>query len=208
MAAINRFVRRHRRALAFALAFLGVLIGLSALRTRPQTRPLVAFYEDWAASGDARAPRYHRISGSGSVEDIRDRALAAPVIEAKGGVSQTLSVDVADGHFLAVSKRDGDLGDFVFTWTAPSPVGPWTPHRGIAAPFEDSSGILRYAPLAHPEIALASGRLLVSISRNTSDFERLLTDPTSGRPVFAEIPWPDRAAATADTAPSGPAGTR
>ena len=42
-----------------------------------QTRPLVAFYEDWAASGDARAPRYHRISGSGSVEDIRDRALAA-----------------------------------------------------------------------------------------------------------------------------------
>lgn len=137
-----------------------------------------------------------------------DRALAAPVIEAKGGVSQTLSVDVADGHFLAVSKRDGDLGDFVFTWTAPSPVGPWTPHRGIAAPFEDSSGILRYAPLAHPEIALASGRLLVSISRNTSDFERLLTDPTSGRPVFAEIPWPDRAAATADTAPSGPAGMR
>ena len=42
-----------------------------------QTRPLVAFYEDWAASGDARAPRYHRSSGSGSVEDIRDRALAA-----------------------------------------------------------------------------------------------------------------------------------
>ena len=42
-----------------------------------QTRPLVEFYEQWAASGDARAPRYRRISGSGSVEDIRDRALAA-----------------------------------------------------------------------------------------------------------------------------------
>ncbi|MBK6863657.1 MAG: adenylate kinase [Ideonella sp.] len=42
-----------------------------------QTRPLVAFYEQWAATGDPRAPRYCRIDGSGSVEDIRDRALAA-----------------------------------------------------------------------------------------------------------------------------------
>ena len=44
---------------------------------KTQTRPLVAFYEKWAASGDKRAPRCLRISGSGSVEDIRDRALAA-----------------------------------------------------------------------------------------------------------------------------------
>ena len=44
---------------------------------KTQTRPLVAFYENWAASGDKRAPRCLRISGSGSVEDIRDRALAA-----------------------------------------------------------------------------------------------------------------------------------
>jgi adenylate kinase len=42
-----------------------------------QTRPLVAYYQRWAASGDARAPRYCRISGSGSVDEIRDRALAA-----------------------------------------------------------------------------------------------------------------------------------
>jgi adenylate kinase len=42
-----------------------------------QTRPLVAYYEQWAASGDAHAPRYRRISGTGSVEQIRDLALAA-----------------------------------------------------------------------------------------------------------------------------------
>ena len=42
-----------------------------------QTRPLVAYYEQWAASGDAGAPRYCRISGTGSVEEIRERALAA-----------------------------------------------------------------------------------------------------------------------------------
>ena len=44
---------------------------------RRQTRPLVEYYARWAASGDARAPRLRRISGLGSVEEIRDRAFAA-----------------------------------------------------------------------------------------------------------------------------------
>jgi len=42
-----------------------------------QTRPLVDFYGRWAASGAAAAPRYRKISGQGSVESIRDRAIAA-----------------------------------------------------------------------------------------------------------------------------------
>jgi adenylate kinase len=42
-----------------------------------QTRPLVDYYAQWAASGDAHAPRYRRISGTGSVDDITARALAA-----------------------------------------------------------------------------------------------------------------------------------
>jgi adenylate kinase len=42
-----------------------------------QTRPLVAYYADWAASGDAQAPRYRRISGTGSVDEITARALEA-----------------------------------------------------------------------------------------------------------------------------------
>ena len=44
---------------------------------RQQTRPLVEYYTRWAAMGDARAPRYRRISGLGSVEEIRARAFAA-----------------------------------------------------------------------------------------------------------------------------------
>jgi adenylate kinase len=44
---------------------------------RAQTRPLVDYYGKWAASGDARAPRYRKISGLGPVETIRARALAA-----------------------------------------------------------------------------------------------------------------------------------
>jgi adenylate kinase len=42
-----------------------------------QTRPLVEYYSRWADSGDPRAPRYRQISGTGSVEAIRDRAFDA-----------------------------------------------------------------------------------------------------------------------------------
>ncbi|WP_280156157.1 adenylate kinase [Piscinibacter sp. XHJ-5] len=42
-----------------------------------QTRPLVAYYSEWAASGDADAPKYRKISGTGSVDEITSRALAA-----------------------------------------------------------------------------------------------------------------------------------
>jgi adenylate kinase len=42
-----------------------------------QTRPLVDYYSKWAATGDARAPKYRRISGLGPVDTIRDRAFAA-----------------------------------------------------------------------------------------------------------------------------------
>jgi adenylate kinase len=42
-----------------------------------QTRPLVAYYSNWAASGEADAPRYRKISGTGTVDEITARALAA-----------------------------------------------------------------------------------------------------------------------------------
>jgi adenylate kinase len=42
-----------------------------------QTRPLVEYYSRLAASGDANAPAYRRISGTGSVDEITARALAA-----------------------------------------------------------------------------------------------------------------------------------
>jgi adenylate kinase len=42
-----------------------------------QTRPLVAYYAQWANSGAPGAPRYEKISGTGSVDDITQRAMAA-----------------------------------------------------------------------------------------------------------------------------------
>lgn len=41
-----------------------------------QTRPLVDFYQDLADKGEANAPRYVRVAGVGSVDDIRERVLS------------------------------------------------------------------------------------------------------------------------------------
>jgi adenylate kinase len=41
-----------------------------------QTQPLVEYYAKWTTEGDPRAPKCRRISGSGGVEQIRDRAFA------------------------------------------------------------------------------------------------------------------------------------
>jgi adenylate kinase len=42
-----------------------------------QTEPLVAYYAQWEASGDARAPRYRKVNGLGTVDGIRDACMAA-----------------------------------------------------------------------------------------------------------------------------------
>jgi adenylate kinase len=42
-----------------------------------QTKPLVAYYSDWAATGDPKAPKYRKVNGLTAVEAVRDAALAA-----------------------------------------------------------------------------------------------------------------------------------
>jgi adenylate kinase len=42
-----------------------------------QTRPLVDYYSRWAATGDVGAPKYRKISGTGTVDEITARALGA-----------------------------------------------------------------------------------------------------------------------------------
>jgi adenylate kinase len=42
-----------------------------------QTRPLVGYYSDWAKKDPESAPKYRRISGTGSVEEIKKRAFDA-----------------------------------------------------------------------------------------------------------------------------------
>lgn len=42
-----------------------------------QTSVLVRYYSQWAAAGDAHAPRYRRVEGVGSVDEIKQRVFAA-----------------------------------------------------------------------------------------------------------------------------------
>jgi len=42
-----------------------------------QTEPLVAYYSNWSASGDPRAPKYRKVDGTRPVEVIRARLLSA-----------------------------------------------------------------------------------------------------------------------------------
>ena len=42
-----------------------------------QTQPLVEYYSSWAKADPANAPKYRKINGTGSVDDIKARALEA-----------------------------------------------------------------------------------------------------------------------------------
>jgi adenylate kinase len=42
-----------------------------------QTEPLIAYYAQWAATGDPRAPKFRKVSGLGSVDAIREAVFAA-----------------------------------------------------------------------------------------------------------------------------------
>ena len=42
-----------------------------------QTKPLIEYYSKWAAEDDPKAPRHCAVSGTGTVEQIRDRVFAA-----------------------------------------------------------------------------------------------------------------------------------
>ena len=42
-----------------------------------QTKPLIAYYSNWAKSGVPGAPKYVRVAGVGSMESIRDRIFTA-----------------------------------------------------------------------------------------------------------------------------------
>jgi hypothetical protein len=121
----------------------------------------------------------------------RKASRAAAVIPAVGGVSQVLSVFERDGSWYAVSKRDEFLGRDLVIWKAPSPTGPFVPSAPLAEiPSNSADGLLRYMPLAHPDLLPGSDRLVVSYSRNVADLRRLLKHPDLYRPHFLVVPLP------------------
>nr|WP_246242279.1 DUF4185 domain-containing protein [Flexivirga aerilata] len=124
---------------------------------------------------------------------VADAASATPVVPSADGVSQSLTVSRFGATYVAVSKVGGDFGDKIGQWRATTPVGPWKLAATVpVAPKQSEAGlsILTYQPLAHPEIPLASGKLLVSMSRLPEELRNLVINPQLGRLRFYEMPRP------------------
>ena len=127
-----------------------------------------------------------------------DPARAAPIMGAVEGPAERLSVDLVDGRWMIFSKLGGDLADVVAMWTSDSPTGPFTPQPVLDLPFEvddtvteaDDDKIIQYMPLAHPEIPTDPGTMIVSISRNLTNFAELLKTPERASPLFFQVPRP------------------
>lgn len=116
---------------------------------------------------------------------------AAALIPAIGGVSEVLSVFQRNGSWYAVSKRDEFLGTDLVIWKAPAPTGPFVASAPLAKiPSNSEGGLLRYMPLAHPDLLPADDSVVVSYSRNVADLQRLLKDPDLYRPRFLQVPLP------------------
>jgi len=77
-----------------------------------QTRPLVEYYSAWAARGATRRrPGYRRIGGTGSVDEIRARALAALAAEThderQGPMDIAGKVFIVTGGGIGARRRHG-----------------------------------------------------------------------------------------------------
>ncbi len=111
------------------------------------------------------------------------------LIQAEGGVSEVLSVFPRHGRWYAVSKRGDAFGTDLVVWRSPGPTGPFVAGDPVAQiPTSPQEGLIRYMPVAHPELHARKGHVLVSYSRNVSDPAELRKNPYLYRPVFLEIP--------------------
>lgn len=98
---MSRFLRRHRRAIAFALAFLGVLVGLASVKQRPPS------WEALVLAGDLPAGKV--LAG----EDLRPAALpadarpASAVTDPSAAVGRVLAGPASAGEVLTENRLVG-----------------------------------------------------------------------------------------------------
>ncbi len=97
-----------------------------------------------------------------------------------------VSVWHAGSTWCLVSQKYGILGRDIELWTAPSPQGPWLDTKVLyTIPESDHPDAMFYESTAHPEVPLASGRLLLSYSRNGSH-DHIHADANWYKPQFVE----------------------
>lgn len=110
---------------------------------------------------------------------------AREIKPADGGVSTALSIwRHSDGTWRGVTKKHDVFGTEIVLLSSSTPTGPWTETVIGTSPSVGTQ--VTYNPLAHPEIPLDGGALLVSISRNDSDWAALMADADLYKPQFSQ----------------------
>jgi hypothetical protein len=110
---------------------------------------------------------------------------AVEVVHAVRGWSTSFSVYRSQGQWRALAKVDDVWGTDVVAATAASPTGPFAPTVVGRAP--SSQPQVQYTALAHPELPLAGGRLLVSVCRNSLDLGEVWRDADLYKPQFSAV---------------------
>lgn len=104
---------------------------------------------------------------------VANQTAAAAVIPGTAGVGAVSSVyQRPNGSYVLVSKKFDMVGSDIVAWTASSPTGPWIESSTLIAPVpnvDTAAGEHTYFGLAHPEVPLASGKMLISWSLNSND---------------------------------------
>jgi hypothetical protein len=108
----------------------------------------------------------------------------APTVVARGW-SSAFSVWRDAGGTHALTKLHDVHGRDVVLGAAASATAPFAFRTVADAP--STGGVLRYNPLAHPELRLADGSLLISVCRNSADLRAVWADAALYTPQFAAV---------------------
>lgn len=136
-------------------------------------------------------PRWEYWDGDTWSHRARDARI---VVDAVRGPGTAMSVHRrSDGVWVLLSKQHDAFGQWISTWTAPAPEGPWSLSNPALAPAPSfvHGHRFTYNAFAHPEIPLASGGLLVTVSRNSMAPVELRQDANLYMPQFLEVPVAD-----------------
>jgi hypothetical protein len=108
-----------------------------------------------------------------------------------GDVGSSFSVTPVQGHYV-LTTTDATLGDEIYTYSSPSPTGPFTDRTAVYRAPEPASGIYAYNVAAHPEIS-GPGELVLSYNTNAFSIDDIYADANNNRARFIDLHFAPKA---------------
>lgn len=112
---------------------------------------------------------------------------STPVLSARlmDGIANEFSVvPSSDGFRLVTSDRG--IGKDIYSYTAPSPEGPWGNRKTVYSTPETGGNLITYNAKEHPQFS-GGGKTVISYNVNSFDFSDLYRDVHIYRPRFVEV---------------------